>query len=228
MDDRLLTIKDLAAYLRMNERTILKMAQEGKIPGMKIASQWRFRQDMIDAWLERGMTVEESEAAGPSPAEPFDLASCIREEYVLSYLQSTTKLEAIQEIAAFALSVGVVRDATWFAGALLERENMLSTAVEGGAAMLHTRHCSRRHTVRPFLLITRSREGIEWGALDNAPTDLFFVLGLKYDTYHLRALAQLSTMLRSPGFLERLRRSESAAAIHAEVLAGHRAFLEES
>ena len=91
-----------------------------------------------------------------------------------------------------------------------------------------TRYCSRRKTVRPFLLVTRSREGIDWGSIDEAPTDVFFVLGLKYDTYHLRSLAEISTMLRFEGFLDRLRRGESAADVYGEVLEGHRRFLAES
>ena len=54
-DDRLLTLKELAAYLSVNERTLLKLVAEGEVPGVKIGNQWRFRKAMIDAWLDDQM-----------------------------------------------------------------------------------------------------------------------------------------------------------------------------
>ena len=37
MDDRLMTIKQLATYLNVNERTVLKLVQDGLLPGVKVA-----------------------------------------------------------------------------------------------------------------------------------------------------------------------------------------------
>ena len=48
-DDRLMTLKELAAYLNLNERTVLKLAAEGPLPAVKVGNQWRFRKAMIDA-----------------------------------------------------------------------------------------------------------------------------------------------------------------------------------
>ena len=50
--DRLMTVRELAAYLSINERTLLKLVSEGALPGVKIGNQWRFRKVMIDAWLD--------------------------------------------------------------------------------------------------------------------------------------------------------------------------------
>src|SRR2546426_2765380 len=55
MDDRLMTVKELAAYLNLNERTVLKLAAEGPMPAVKVGNQWRFRKAMIDAWLDDQM-----------------------------------------------------------------------------------------------------------------------------------------------------------------------------
>src|SRR2546425_12543072 len=51
MDDRLMTVKELAAYLNLNERTVLKLAAEGPLPAVKVGNQWRFREGKIDALL---------------------------------------------------------------------------------------------------------------------------------------------------------------------------------
>jgi excisionase family DNA binding protein len=48
---KILTTKELAQYLKLTEVTIYKYANEGKIPGFKIGSRWRFDKDKIDDLL---------------------------------------------------------------------------------------------------------------------------------------------------------------------------------
>jgi excisionase family DNA binding protein len=47
-----MTIDEVAKYLRMKKVTIYKHAQEGKIPGFKVGSKWRFKKSSIDKWIE--------------------------------------------------------------------------------------------------------------------------------------------------------------------------------
>lgn len=48
----LMTINDLANYLKVTRRTIYEWLKHNKIPAIKLIGQWRFRKDKIDAWLE--------------------------------------------------------------------------------------------------------------------------------------------------------------------------------
>ncbi len=48
----LMTVDELAKYLRMKKVTIYKHAQEGKLPGFKVGSTWRFKKTTIDRWIE--------------------------------------------------------------------------------------------------------------------------------------------------------------------------------
>jgi len=48
----ILTVKQLADYLQMDEHTIYRLAKSGKIPAMKIGAEWRFKKDLIDKWIE--------------------------------------------------------------------------------------------------------------------------------------------------------------------------------
>lgn len=50
--DEVLTIDELATYLKVSKSTLYKLAQEGKVPGQKIGKHWRFRRQTIDAWLD--------------------------------------------------------------------------------------------------------------------------------------------------------------------------------
>src|SRR2546430_15684988 len=69
MDDRLMTVKELAAYLNLNERTVLKLAAEGPLPAVKVGNQWRFREGKIDAWAG-GQKLRLSRRDGGPPPPP--------------------------------------------------------------------------------------------------------------------------------------------------------------
>lgn len=49
--DEVLTIDELAAYLKVAKSTLYKLAQDGKLPGQKVGKHWRFRKATIDQWL---------------------------------------------------------------------------------------------------------------------------------------------------------------------------------
>jgi excisionase family DNA binding protein len=48
----LMTIEELAHYLKVTRRTIYEWLKQNKIPAIKLVGQWRFKKDKIDAWLE--------------------------------------------------------------------------------------------------------------------------------------------------------------------------------
>ena len=48
----LLTVKEVAEFLRINPITVYRMAKNNTIPALKINSSWRFRLDSIEKWLE--------------------------------------------------------------------------------------------------------------------------------------------------------------------------------
>jgi excisionase family DNA binding protein len=47
MKDEVLTIRDVAEYLKVNEKTVYGLAQQSRIPAFKVGGQWRFRRDDI-------------------------------------------------------------------------------------------------------------------------------------------------------------------------------------
>ena len=51
MHGEIMTIEDVAKYLKLKPQTIYTWAQKGKIPAAKIGKEWRFRKDLIDAWF---------------------------------------------------------------------------------------------------------------------------------------------------------------------------------
>ena len=48
MTDEILTLKEVAKYLKLAEKTAYRLAAEGKLPGFKVGGSWRFRKDEVE------------------------------------------------------------------------------------------------------------------------------------------------------------------------------------
>lgn len=62
MGSDIFTIKEIAEYLKLTEKTAYRLAAEGKIPGFKVGGSWRFRQDEIEK-------LTKSKSLGKKPNE---------------------------------------------------------------------------------------------------------------------------------------------------------------
>ena len=49
----IMTVHDLAGYLRLSEAKIYKLANAGCLPALRVGKSWRFRRDLIDEWVRR-------------------------------------------------------------------------------------------------------------------------------------------------------------------------------
>lgn len=56
----IMTVEEVAAYLRLKPQTIYKWAQEKRIPAAKLGKEWRFRKSVVDRWLDEQMMGEGS------------------------------------------------------------------------------------------------------------------------------------------------------------------------
>lgn len=52
-DDKILTLEEVAEYLRVKPQTIYTWAQEKKIPAAKLGKEWRFRKSIVDKWFNQ-------------------------------------------------------------------------------------------------------------------------------------------------------------------------------
>lgn len=48
-----MTVREIADYLNVDEKTVYRLAKRGDLPGFKVAGTWRFRKGDIDEWIER-------------------------------------------------------------------------------------------------------------------------------------------------------------------------------
>lgn len=217
-DAELLTLHDLAGYLHLDESTVNKLVAAGKIPAIQIDRQWRFKKSTIDEWIEQQLVGDDESFTDVPDGMKLPLEDLLPDQAIIPNLRATTPIAVIEELAARAYTNGWLADKPWFVGAVVERESLASTAMEGGVAFLHTRAKDKGKIARPFLVVGRSWEGIQFGAADGNPTYLFFLMGLKYDRLHLPILGRLARALRNPVTIAKLRALSSPDQIRALLL----------
>jgi len=67
-EHEILTLEEVANYLRLKPQTIYKWAQERRIPAIKLGKEWRFRRSILDRWLDEQMNgVDHAGETSPKP-----------------------------------------------------------------------------------------------------------------------------------------------------------------
>lgn len=61
-DGEILTLGEVAAYLKAGKRTVYRLAQKGEIPAFKLGGTWRFRRSELDAWIAESIRQKTDEA----------------------------------------------------------------------------------------------------------------------------------------------------------------------
>jgi PTS system nitrogen regulatory IIA component len=208
-------LNGLAKYLHLAPQKVAKLADRGKLPGRKVAGEWRFARPDIHHWLENriGLSDEdelvevEGVLQGSSPPEQLpeiSIAELLPLEAIAIPLNARTRNSVIDSMVEVAAGTGWLWDPKAMADAVRSREEMHSTALENGVALLHPRRPLPKILAQAFLTLGATSTCIPFGA--GAPmTDIFFLISSIEDRGHLRVLARLSRVLAFPGFVEALR-----------------------
>lgn len=218
-------IDRLAAYLHLSPQKVSRLADRGKLPGRKVGGQWRFSRAEVHHWLEEriGLADEEElvnvegvlrEHRGPEEAENVVLANLLLPEAIAVPLAARTRNAVIRAMVDLAAGTGYLWDPEKMNDAVREREDMQSTAMENGAALLHPRRPMPAILGQPFMAFGRTSSGIPFGGGFGNLTDVFFLICSVDDRGHLRALARLARVLGLPDVLGALRAAGNAQAVH--------------
>ena len=224
MRDKEFDVDSLAVFLHTTPADVERMASRGKLPGRRVAGQWRFPQADIHEWFEQRIGVsDESELVevesmldryDPQGSTGPPVAELLPPAQILVPLEGRTRNSAIERICNFAGDLGLLWDPPGMADAIRQREAMHSTALENGVALLHPRRPMPHSLADAFVILGITSSGIPFGGPRGSLTDIFFLLASTDDAGHLRTLTRLSRMLAVPGLVEEIRELSSPTAIH--------------
>jgi excisionase family DNA binding protein len=214
-----MTAKEAAEYLKLAERTLVRLAHEGKIPGVKIGGQWRFRRALLDEYLDT-LAAESVVPTGASPNQVVDvpLNEILTVNQIIPNLDVSDRNGVIHAMVNHVTGLDLVQDQAWLEAALAARERLVPTTVPEGVAFLHARRRAADKFPKQFIALGRSTDGVVFGSPDMGKTHVFFLLALRNDALHLRWLSRLAWIVRNPGRLTRILETDSAEVIHATML----------
>ena len=205
--DEIMTLPEIAEFLKIGEKTVTKMVQEGKLPGTKIGGQWRFMREIVKEWLTRQMqAVPQNELYSLIETEPriVPLSRLITEDYMILDLEPGTKRSVLKQLIA-PLENNRVIDAP---GDLLEklvaREQMMTTAIAPRTAFPHPRDPGEWNIREPRVVLGRCPAGTDFKSLDGKPTRVFFLICAGSDIAHLHILAKTALLGRDEGIIRRI------------------------
>jgi nitrogen PTS system EIIA component len=208
MDDDILTIEEVARYLRVSERTVYDWAQKGEIPSGKIGTVWRFKKSEIERWVNERLSSNRS----ASVFSVVQIQNILSPDRIL-FLNYAKKRDALISLAENLAGAPQIKSRQELVAEILRREELMSTAIGRGIAIPHVRLSSVTDLVVSVGI--SQTDIIDFQSLDDVPVRLLFMIAAAYNqhAYYLQTLSFFSSKLKN----NELRASLIAAKTPQEV-----------
>ncbi|MDR2020800.1 MAG: PTS sugar transporter subunit IIA [Treponema sp.] len=198
-EDEILTIEEVARYLRVSERTVYDWAQRGEIPAGKIGTVWRFKKAEIEGWVNDKLSASKLIPQFSS----VQVESVVSPDRIL-FLDYSTKRDVLLALADNLANAPQVKNRKELSQEILRREDLMSTAIGRGIAIPHVRLASVTDLVVSVGISRNDILGFQ--PLDDEPVRLVFMIAAAYNqhAYYLQTLAFFSARLKNRSLKEAL------------------------
>ena len=205
----IMTVEEVAAYLRVSEKTVYGWAKNGEIPCGKLGAAWRFLRQDVEDWV----------SARLGPATGMGQKNTVRVEEALSperirIWDGAVKSEALTDLVDTLATAPEVRDRDALLSSIQHRESLLSTGLGLGVAVPHARLTGVNDVVMAVGVSRKDISGYE--TLDNRPVRIVFMVaaGAKQHAEYLSLMSTLSSMIKDEEFRDSLLRLPSPPEIY--------------
>ncbi len=200
MEDDILTIEEVAKYLRVSERTVYDWAQKGEVPSGKIGTVWRFKKSEIEKWVNERLS---SGTKAVAPGNQIQVKNILSPDRII-FLNHSTKHDALLELAANLSTAPQVKYSDELAVEILKREDLMSTAIGRGIAIPHVRLSSVTDLVMSVGI--SKVDIIDFQTIDDTPVRLLFMIAAAYNqhAYYLQTLSFFSAKIKNKELRESL------------------------
>ncbi|MBN2506716.1 MAG: PTS sugar transporter subunit IIA [Verrucomicrobia bacterium] len=236
MPYRVFNADEVAQYLHLTRADIDALVKDHAIPFHTRGNRVVFYRQEIDAWASQrilGMQgprlteYHRQSARGTRELFPNEavLPELLQPQFIAPALAAKTKASVLREMVALAESTGRVNGPRELLQSLLQREELCSTGLPGGLALLHPRHHEPYMFEASFIALGRTLQEIPFGAPDRQATDLFFLICCQDDRIHLHTLARICLLAHAGNVLPSLRQAPDASAMFECIIAAERDIL---
>lgn len=227
--------QQVASYLGMDLREVIKLASRGQIPCRRVAGKFLFHKGDLDHWIETqlhslGKDRLADIAKGVSAHHGFDHKSLLVHPLIPAGglavpLPAKTRQAALRALVDLAERAQMVYAPDVLLDEIRMREEMCSTALAGGIALPHPRHPLEYDIAGSFVVVGLTPSGIPFGANDGSLTRLLFLICCKDERTHLHILARLGSMLHDQTVVDKLLEAEDADNLRRMLLAEEQALV---
>lgn len=199
MEDDILTIEEVAKYLRVSERTVYDWAQKGEIPAGKIGTVWRFKKSEIEKWVNDRLAVNKT----PQSLQAVQIQNILSPDRIV-FLNHSTKRDALVALAGTLSTAPQIKNSQELETEILKREELMSTAIGRGIAIPHVRLSSVTDLVMAVGIC--KSDIIDFQSIDDEPVRILFMIAAAYNqhAYYLQTLSFISTKLKNKELREKL------------------------
>ena len=191
MEDTILTIEEVANYLRVSDRTVYDWAQRGEIPAGKIGTVWRFKKSEVEKWVNERLS-----SSGDRIKDDVVQVKNILAPNRVIFISQTSRHDALVELATALSSAPQVKRSDELVSEILKREELMSTAIGRGIAIPHVRLSSVTDLVMAVGVC--KTPVIDFQPIDDMPVSLLFMIAAAYNqhSYYLQTLSYFSAKLK--------------------------------
>lgn len=218
----ILTLKELAEHLKVNERTILRMLKCNQIEGKKIGGQWRFNGSQIDQVFFPADTKETDESVPLNDLTHSQIgipvSRMLDPSRIIMDLHSTDRDSVIEELTSPKIFNDLVLDTRDLQEKCLARENLCSTAVGKNIAIPHPRDPIATLQLPACIVYGYSKKGINFNAPDGKPVHMFFLICSQNIELHLHLMGSLANILNNDTFVNSCRNATTPENIISAAL----------
>ena len=229
MPHRIFNLEQTADYLHLKRADLEQLVRRQEIPFEKRGEATVFRQREIDVWASRrilGMPEKKLTDYHQVTSKQHDLShhnaiitELARADYVHTDVAARTKPSLLREMTRLADRTGLVFSAPDLLASLEEREQLCSTAIAEGIALLHPRNHEPYMFEDSFIILGRAAHPLPFGASDGDTTDTFFLICCQDDRIHLHVLARICMMCRRTRLIAEMRQAPDAPGIYQALCA---------
>ena len=207
MQDDILTIEEVAKYLRVSDRTVYDWAQKGEIPAGKIGTVWRFKKSEVENWVNARLS---SDLAKKSESD-IQLKNILSPDRIV-FINQSSKRDALVQLADTLATAPPVKNAQELTAEILKREELMSTAIGRGIAIPHVRLSSVTDLV---MAVGICKKPIEFQAIDDKPVSLMFMIAAAYNqhSYYLKTISNFAAKFKQDDLIQKIIDSESETEV---------------
>lgn len=200
MQDDILTIEEVAKYLRVSDRTVYDWAQKGEIPAGKIGMVWRFKKSDVENWVNERLSSNSASKKQESNIQVKNILSPNR----VKFITQTSKRDALIELAKVLGTAPQIKREEELVTEILKREDLMSTAIGRGIAIPHVRLSSVTDLVMAVGVCKTPL--LDFSTVDDKPVNLLIMIAAAYNqhAYYLQTISFFSAKLRDPEIREKI------------------------